>query len=76
MNLGWNGNGLRLFKKIIQPFQQMNILKEYSETQRSYFSVGFLSQKILFCVKSNSLLLWTSDEVAFILNFKSYSFYA
>ncbi|CAD8109722.1 unnamed protein product [Paramecium primaurelia] len=67
---------IKIIKKIIQPFQQMNILKEYSETQRSYLLVGFLQQKIQFCVKYNSLLLWKSDEFAFILNFKSYSFYA
>ncbi|CAK91159.1 unnamed protein product (macronuclear) [Paramecium tetraurelia] len=59
-----------MIELIVQPFPEETILKQYSETQRSYLSVGLFHPKITsFGVKSKSVLPWTADEVAFVLSF-------
>ncbi|CAD8207269.1 unnamed protein product [Paramecium octaurelia] len=68
---------ITMIEQIVQPFPEKNILKECSETQRSYLSVSLFQPKIASIrVKSNSVLPWTTDEVAFVLSFMSQSFYA
>ncbi|CAD8194383.1 unnamed protein product [Paramecium octaurelia] len=66
-----------MIEYIVQPFPEKTILKQCSETQRSYLSVGMFQPKITsFGVKSKSMLPWTTDEVAFVLSFMNQSFYA
>ncbi|CAD8112147.1 unnamed protein product [Paramecium sonneborni] len=68
---------ITIIEQIVQPFPEKQILKECQETWKSYLSVGLFPPKLVtFNVKPNSVLPWTTDEVAFVLSFINQSFYA